>query len=76
MKNKQIIVVGLGRFGNALAETLVEKCTSVKFIVGRALNPAHQNPDMPISLSIKLRLVKDISECLKRLGKPTTLKYC
>lgn len=58
-----------------LAETLVEKCTSVKFIVGRALNPAHQNPDMPISLSIKLRLVKDISECLKRLGKPTTLKY-
>ena len=58
------------------AETLVEKCTSVKFIVGRALNPAHQNPDMPISLSIKLRLVKDISECLKRLGKPTTLKYC
>ena len=59
-----------------LAETLVEKCTSVKFIVGRALNPAHQNPYMPISLSIKLRLVKDISECLKRLGKPTTLKYC
>ena len=59
-----------------LAETLVEKCTSVKFIVGRALNPAHQNPDMPISLSIKLRLVKDISECLKRLGKPTELKYC
>ncbi len=59
-----------------LAETLVEKCTSVKFIVGRALNPAHQNPDMPISLSIKLRLVKDISECLKRLGKPTALKYC
>ena len=59
-----------------LAETLVLKCTSVKFIVGRALNPAHQNPDMPISLSIKLRLVKDISECLKRLGKPTELKYC
>ena len=49
-----------------LAETLVEKCTSVKFIVGRALNPAHQNPDMPISLSIKLRLVKDISEWNKR----------
>ena len=59
-----------------LAQTLVEKCTSVKFIVGRALNPAHQNPDMPISLSIKLRLVKDISDCLKGMGKPTTLRYC
>ena len=59
-----------------LAQMLVEKCTSVKFIVGRALNPAHQNPDMPISLSIKLRLVKDISDCLKGMGKPTTLRYC
>ena len=59
-----------------LAEVLAEKCTSVKFIVGRALNPAHQNPDMPISLSIKLRLVKDISDCLRRLGKPTTIRYC
>ena len=59
-----------------LAEVLAEKCTSVKFIVGRALNPAHQNPDMPISLSIKLRLVKDISNCLRRMGKPTTIRYC
>lgn len=59
-----------------LAETLTEKCTSVKFIVGRALNPAHQNPDMPISLSIKLRLVKDIADCLRGMGKPVTLRYC
>lgn len=59
-----------------LAQVLAGKCTSVKFIVGRALNPAHQNPDMPISLSIKLRLVKDISECLKKLGKPVQLRFC
>ncbi len=58
-----------------LTEILVEKCTSVKFIVGRALNPAHQNPDMPISLSIKLRLVKDITDCLQRLGKPAKIRY-
>ena len=58
-----------------LTEILVEKCTSVKFIVGRALNPAHQNPDMPISLSIKLRLVKDISDCLQKLGKPAKIRY-
>lgn len=59
-----------------LAIMLTERSTSVKFIVGRALNPAHQNPDMPISLSIKLRLVKDISDCLKRIGKQTKLRYC
>ncbi|MDO4484048.1 MAG: SpoIIE family protein phosphatase [Clostridia bacterium] len=59
-----------------LAEILLEKCTSVKFICGRALNPAHQNPDMPISLSIKLRLVKDIANCLRKMGKPVTIRYC
>ncbi|MBQ8129212.1 MAG: serine/threonine-protein phosphatase, partial [Clostridia bacterium] len=59
-----------------LAAMLVEECTSVRFLVGRALNPAHQNPDMPISLSIKLRLVKDIADCLEKLGKPVSLRYC
>ena len=59
-----------------LARALVIQCTSVKFIVGRALNPAHQNPDMPISLSIKLRLVKDIAAALRRIQKPVELKYC
>ena len=59
-----------------LAETLASKCTSVRFIVGRALNPAYQNPDMPISLSIKLRLVKDIAKCLSSMGKRTQLRYC
>ena len=32
MKNKQIIVVGLGRFGMALAETLVENGCEVMAI--------------------------------------------
>ena len=58
-----------------LAHALVERCTSARFMVGRALNPAHQNPDMPISLSIKLRLVKDITACLHKLGKTVELKF-
>lgn len=58
-----------------LAQTLINKCTGVKFVVGRALNPAHQNPDMPIDLSIKLRLVEDIAESLKRLDKKVEIEY-
>ena len=58
-----------------LAQALADKCTSARFLVGRALNPAHQNPDMPISLSIKLRLVKDIASCLQKMGKPTEIKF-
>lgn len=58
-----------------LAQTLITKCTSAKFCVGRALNPAHQNPDLPISLNLKLRLVNDIAECMKKLGKDVTVIY-
>lgn len=58
-----------------LAQTLINKCTGVHFVVGRALNPAHQNPDMPISLSIKLRLVEDMADCLRRLGKEVSVEY-
>lgn len=58
-----------------LAQTLINKCTGAKFVVGRALNPAHQNPNLPIDLSIKLRLVEDMAECLRRLGKEVEVEY-
>lgn len=58
-----------------LAQTLINKCTGAKFVVGRALNPAHQNPELPIDLSIKLRLVQEIANCLKRLGKDVEILY-
>ncbi|MEG0356256.1 MAG: SpoIIE family protein phosphatase [Christensenellaceae bacterium] len=59
-----------------LAKILLEDCTSAHFIVGRALNPAHQNPDLPIDLSLKLRLVKDIAQTLRKMGKEVELEYC
>lgn len=59
-----------------LARMLLEDATDVRFVVGRALNPAHQNPDMSIDLSIKLRLVKDIAKTLRAMGKEVKLQYC
>lgn len=58
-----------------LAQTLINKCTGAKFAIGRAINPAHQNPDLPISLNLKLRLVNDIADCLRRLGKNVEIEY-
>lgn len=58
-----------------LAKMLLEDTTEVTFFVGRALNPAHQNPDMSIDLSIKLRLVEDIAEKLRQLGKRVTVEF-
>ena len=58
-----------------LAKMLIEESTSVNFIVGRAMNPAHQNPELPLALSIKLKLVDDMVNCLKNMGKTVTLEY-
>lgn len=58
-----------------LARILLEECTEARFIVGKALNPAHQNPDMPYSLGIKLGLVRNIAEVLQKSGKKVTVEY-
>lgn len=66
----------MGRDGASLiARMLFEDATDVNLFVGRAMNPAHQNPDMPIDLSIKLRLIDDLAECLKMMGKKVTVSY-
>ena len=54
---------------------LFEEATDINFYVGRAINPAHQNPDLPINFSIKMNLVDELSACLKRMGKRIKVSY-
>ena len=58
-----------------ISRLLFEEATDINFYVGRAINPAHQNPDLPINFSIKMNLVKELSECLKKMGKRIKVSY-
>ncbi len=58
-----------------ISRLLFEEATDINFYVGRAINPAHQNPDLPITFSIKMNLVEELSECLKRMGKRIKVSY-
>lgn len=58
-----------------IARTLFEDATDINFFVGRAVNPAHQNPELPINFSIKMQLVNELSECLKKMGKHIKVSY-
>ena len=58
-----------------ICQILFEKATDINFYVGRAINPAHQNPDLPISFNIKMRIVEELSDCLRKLGKRVNVKY-
>ncbi|MBR2499649.1 MAG: SpoIIE family protein phosphatase [Clostridia bacterium] len=58
-----------------ICQLLFEEATDINFYVGRAINPAHQNPDLPINFSIKMNLVEELSKCLKMMGKRIKVSY-
>lgn len=46
----------------------------VHLIAGRVVNPAHQNPALPRELGIRMSVVREIAEELRRRGKEVTVE--
>lgn len=75
-KNESYEVWSFKRDGASLISRLLfEEATDINFYVGRAINPAHQNPELPINFNIKMQLVEELSNCLKRMGKRIKVSY-
>ncbi len=67
---------GYGHDGASLiCRLLFEEATDINFFVGKAVNPAHQNPDLPINFNIKMNLVEELTKCLKQMGKRIKVSY-
>ena len=74
--NELYEIWGYKRDGASLiCRMLFEEATDINFYVGRAVNPAHQNPDLPINFNIKMNLVEELSACLKKMGKRIKVSY-
>ena len=74
--NKSYEVWSLKRDGaSQISRLLFEEATDINFFVGRAVNPAHQNPDLPINFNIKMNLVEELSKCLRLMGKRIKVSY-
>lgn len=59
------------------ASSLLRMCLDVDhihFIVGLGVNPAHQNPDFPRQLDMKLAVVNGIADELRKRGKEVSVE--
>lgn len=58
-----------------IAKMLIEQCTHFYMFIGKAINPAHQNPNLPVDLSIKLRLLDELAAMMRQAGKVVRVKF-
>lgn len=58
-----------------VARMLFEDATDINFYVGKAINPAHQTPGLPINFSIKMKLIEELAACLEKMGKQIKVSY-
>jgi len=55
--------------------TLLREADAVKVLVGGAMNPAHQNPNLPRQLGLKTQVVQALATELRRRGKEVEIEY-
>jgi hypothetical protein len=60
--------------GAAALLRLLLEVDHVHFLVGQTVNPAHQNPELPHQLEIRMAAVREIAEALRRRGMEVTLE--
>jgi hypothetical protein len=61
--------------GSLIAKALIENCSDLQILVGKAINVAHQDTDLPFDLGIRQTLVEQIYTAVKTMGKGVTILY-
>jgi len=63
------------RDGASRLAALLLKGDRIQIMVGQALNPAHQSPEVPLSLGLKNKVVEDLVRALQQRGKTVNVSY-
>ena len=61
--------------GSMVAKMLIEECTELRLYVGRAVNSAYQNPELPFDLGVRQNLVEQILGVMEEMGKKVIVRY-
>ncbi len=63
------------RDGASRLTALLLEADYLRIIVGRAINPAHQSPDVPRNLALKHKIVDGLAQTLRGMGKTVKVEY-
>lgn len=58
-----------------IASRLIENCTKLDLLVGQAINPAYQNPQLSFDLTARKQLCLQLKELLEKLEKEVHILY-
>ena len=58
-----------------ISRLLFEEADEIHLYVGRAVNPAHQAPNLPIGFSVKMHAAEELAGCLEKMGKKIQVNY-
>lgn len=61
--------------GSMVAKIIIEECTDLRLLVGKAINEAHQNPGLPFDLSIRMKLIDEFKNAVLKMGKGVVVEY-
>jgi len=61
--------------GASSLAVLMREADRVRVLLGRAINPAHQDPNLPRNLGLKTQVVQGLGEELRRVGKEVAIEY-
>jgi len=61
--------------GASALVVMMREADEIRMLVGRAMNPAHQNPELPRQLGLKTQVVQALGQELRRLGKEVVVQY-
>lgn len=62
--------------GATLLAKILLGADDIYIMAGKAVNPAHHNPDIPFELGIRSQVVEKIAAYLTSIGKKVTIEWC
>lgn len=54
---------------------LLLEADDILVLAGKAVNPAHQNPNFPIQINLKMQVVEKLINALREAGKSVKVEW-